>query len=291
MSISVHTNYASLVTQNTLGKTNNALTTSMERLSTGYRINSAADDAAGLQIANRLDTQTRGMNVAMRNAQDGISMMQTAEGAMDEMTNIAMRMNDLALQSSNGSNSDADKDALDAEFGALATELGEIMKNTTFGGQNLLGATTGAFATTSGVSFQIGSTSGEKLAVSVSTGLANITSALTKLTTDATGVVAGIGASGSVDEMIKLLSGDTGLINTLGSARAEFGASINRLEHTVVNLQNMTENTNAAKGRIMDTDYASEGANMSKQQMLMQSGSSILSATKMVPQLAMGMLG
>ncbi|CAE6914047.1 Flagellin is the subunit protein which polymerizes to form the filaments of bacterial flagella [Vibrio sp. B1FLJ16] len=281
MGISVHTNYASLVTQNTLSKTNNALSTSMERLSTGYRINSAADDAAGLQIANRLETQTRGMNVAMRNAQDGISMMQTAEGAMDEVTNIAMRMNDLALQANNGSNSDADKVALNAEFGALAEEMTAIMENTSFGGQALLKG--GAFSGT-GVSFQIGATTGEKLDVSLSTALNSISGLL--------GTVSGGSISGaSASAMIDALSGDTGLINTLGAARAEFGASINRLEHTVVNLQNMTENTDAAKGRIMDTDYASEGANMSKQQMLMQSGSSILSATKMVPQLAMGMLG
>ncbi len=286
MSISVHTNYASLVTQNTLGQTNNALSTSMERLSTGYRINSAADDAAGLQIANRLDTQTRGMNVAMRNAQDGISMIQTAEGAMDEMTNIAMRMNDLALQASNGSNSEADTKALNAEFSALSEELGSIMKNTSFGGQALLDSASGAFAATGGVSFQVGASVAEKLVVENDTALGAIE---TLMGTLESGSISG--AATGIDAMVTALSGEDGLINALGSARAEFGASINRLEHTVVNLQNMSENTDAAKGRIMDTDYAAEGANMSKQQMLMQSGSSILSATKMVPQLAMGMLG
>ncbi len=276
MSISVHTNFASLVTQNTLAKTNNAYTSSMEKLSTGYRINSASDDAAGLQIANRLETQTRGMSVAMRNAQDGISMMQTAEGAMDEMTNIAMRMNDLALQANNGTNSDADKTALQTEYSALATELGEIMEHTSFGGQALLEG--GGFTGT--VSFQIGATSGETLDVTNSK-IGDVGTKIDALADISTGAAAEITA----------LSGDGGLIDTLGAARAEFGASINRLEHTVVNLQNMSENTDAAKGRIMDTDYASEGANMSKQQMLMQTGSSILSATKMVPQLAMGMLG
>ncbi len=295
MSISVHTNFASLVTQNTLGQTNNAFTSSMEKLSTGYRINSAADDAAGLQIANRLDTQTRGMNVAMRNAQDGISMMQTAEGAMDEVTNIAMRMNDLALQASNGSNSDADRKALDAEFDALGKEMISIMDKTNFGGQNLFGsgATTGteeSITTMSGfaagaISFQIGSTASEKLSVDVS---GDIGLMMTALGNAASGDLTD---TANLDTVIENLSGETGLINTLGATRASFGANINRLEHTVVNLQNMSENTEASKGRIMDTDYASEGANMSKQQMLMQTGSSILSATKMVPQLAMGMLG
>ncbi|MCA0934906.1 lateral flagellin LafA [Vibrio alginolyticus] len=287
MGISVHTNYASLVTQNTLSKTNNALSTSMERLSTGYRINSAADDAAGLQIANRLETQTRGMNVAMRNAQDGISMIQTAEGAMDEVTNIAMRMNDLALQASNGSNSADDKAALNAEFGALADEMSAIMENTSFGGQKLLSKASGAFAQAGGVSFQIGATTSETLGVDAQTKLNALVDAITAMVTGANASLTGA----SVANVINALSGDNGLINALGAARADFGASINRLEHTVVNLQNMSENTDAAKGRIMDTDYASEGANMSKQQMLMQSGSSILSATKMVPQLAMGMLG
>ncbi len=281
MGISVHTNYASLVTQNTLGKTNNALSTSMERLSTGYRINSAADDAAGLQIANRLDTQTRGMNVAMRNAQDGISMMQTAEGAFDEMTNIAMRMNDLAIQSSNGSNSADDRTALEAEYTALTEELQSIMKNTSFGGQALLDGTNGAFKDGATVSFQIGATNSEKLNVT----LGNIGDV------DVSTNIGAISTAAKASSAISALSGTGGLIEALGATRAEFGANINRLEHTVVNLQNMSENTEAAKGRIMDTDYASEGANMSKQQMLMQSGSSILSATKMVPQLAMGMLG
>ena len=281
MTISVHSNYASLVTQNTLAKTNNALTTSMERLSTGFRINSASDDAAGLQIANRLEAQTRGMGVAMRNAQDGISMMQTSEGAMDEITNIALRMNDLALQGSNGSNSADDKKALQAEFKALSDEMQSIVDNTTFGGQKLLASANGFAA--GAVDFQIGATSGETLSVDASTSITAIQTALTAaaagdLETDA-------------NAAINLLSGTGGVIETLGTARAEFGANINRLEHTVVNLQNMSENTEAAKGRIMDTNYAAEGANMSKQQMLMQSGSSILSATKMVPQLAMGMLG
>lgn len=280
MSISVHSNYASLVTQNTLSKTNNALTTSMERLSTGFRINSASDDAAGLQIANRLEAQTRGMSVAMRNAQDGISMMQTAEGAMDEVTNIALRMNDLALQASNGSNSADDLTALDAEYSALSTEMQSIIDNTTFGGQALLAG--GGFQA-GAVTFQVGATSSETLAVDVSTSIGTLQTALT--------AAAAGDLTSAASAAIDLLSGTGGVIETLGATRAQFGANVNRLEHTVVNLQNMSENTASAKGRIMDTDYASEGANMSKQQMLMQSGSSILSATKMVPQLAMGMLG
>ncbi len=277
MAISLHTNYANLVTQNTLNSTNNALSTSMERLSTGYRVNSAADDAAGLQIANRLELQSRGMSVASRNSQDAISMMQTAESAMDEMTNIAYRMNDLATQAANGSNTAEDRAAIDAEYGALKGQLADMTANTNFGGQNLLSGS-GVFSAS--VDFQTGSTSAEITSVDVSTQLGSLNSAL--------------GGFGSITdaatakaEMDKLAD----FINTVGESRAAFGAQINNLEHNINNLANMTENLEASKGRIMDTDFASESGNMSKNQMLMQSGAQMLSATKTIPQLAMSMLG
>src|SRR5690606_16830326 len=153
MSLSIHTNFASLVTQNTLNKNNGLLSTAMQRLGTGLRVNSAADDAAGLQIANRLTAQTRGMAVAQRNAQDAISMLQTADGALDEISSIACRMKDLALQGANGTNKDDDRAALDAEFAELSAEITRIMEKTTSGGEALLeGGTLGNAA----VTFQIG---------------------------------------------------------------------------------------------------------------------------------------
>ncbi len=289
MAISLHTNYANLVTQNTLNSTNNALSTSMERLSTGYRVNSAADDAAGLQIANRLELQSRGMSVASRNSQDAISMMQTAESSMDEMTNIAYRMNDLATQAANGSNTDEDKVALQAEFDALAGQLSEITNNTNFGGQKLLaqGSTgaagsTGVFSLAAGVVFQTGSTTSETTTVNVATELGKLITGLGTISAGASFV-----NGGAASAMTALDS----LINTVGAARAAFGAQINNLEHNINNLANMTENLEASKGRIMDTDFASESGNMSKNQMLMQSGAQMLSATKTIPQLAMSMLG
>ncbi len=239
MALSMHTNYASLVTQNTLNNTNGLLNTAMERLSTGFRVNSAADDAAGLQIANRLEAQTRGMNVAMRNAQDGISMMQTAEGAMDEMTNIVYRMNDLATQSLNGSNSATDRASLDKEFQELTKELNNIVDNTKFGGQNLLkGGGFGAGA----VSFQIGSSSAETLSVDASTGIGEITTILA----DAA-ITDGVGDAAKAKAALDKISGAAGLVEKIGSSRADFGANINRLEHTMTNLGNMVENTTAAK--------------------------------------------
>ncbi|AMG00241.1 MULTISPECIES: lateral flagellin LafA [Vibrio] len=282
MALSMHTNYASLVTQNTLNNTNGLLNTAMERLSTGFRVNSAADDAAGLQIANRLEAQTRGMNVAMRNAQDGISMMQTAEGAMDEMTNIVYRMNDLATQSLNGSNSATDRASLDKEFQELTKELNNIVDNTKFGGQNLLkGGGFGAGA----VSFQIGSSSAETLSVDASTGIGEITTILA----DAA-ITDGVGDAAKAKAALDKISGAAGLVEKIGSSRADFGANINRLEHTMTNLGNMVENTTAAKGRIMDADFAAESSSMTKNQMLMQAGTTVLSQTNQLPGMAMSLL-
>ncbi|WP_045423132.1 lateral flagellin LafA [Vibrio jasicida] len=288
MALSMHTNFASLVTQNTLNNTSNLLNTSMERLSTGYRINSAADDAAGLQIATRLESQTRGMSVAMRNSQDGISMMQTAEGAMDEMTNIVYRMNDLATQASNGSVSANDRTALNEEYQQLGEELANIMDSTSFGGNKLLqdAGTFGAAA----VNFQIGTQAGEQLEVDVSTQVQAINAsigtsgALTvgDLTSEANAQTAMTALTGA--------TGDAGLLGQIGTARSALGANINRLEHTMTNLGNMVENTSAAKGRITDADFAVESSNMTKNQMLMQAGTTVLSQTNQLPGMAMSLL-
>ncbi|TON53688.1 lateral flagellin LafA [Vibrio parahaemolyticus] len=283
MALSMHTNYASLVTQNTLNSTSGLLNTAMERLSTGFRVNSASDDAAGLQIANRLEAQTRGMSVAMRNAQDGISMMQTAEGAMEEMTNITYRMNDLATQSLNGSNSDKDRAAMDAEFKQLSAELNNIMGNTSFGGQKLLAAGGGFEA--GAVTFQIGASSAETLDVDASASIKKVAATLA----DAA-ITDGIGDATKAKAALDKISDAGGLIEDIGATRAQFGANINRLEHTMTNLGNMVENTSAAKGRIMDADFAVESSNMTKNQMLMQAGTTVLSKTNQLGSMAMSLL-
>ncbi|ENM5924549.1 lateral flagellin LafA [Vibrio mimicus] len=288
MALSMHTNYASLVTQNTLNNTGNLLNTAMERLSTGYRINSAADDAAGLQISTRLESQTRGMKVAMRNAQDGISMMQTAEGAMDEMTNIIYRMKDLATQASNGSASKTDKAALNKEYQQLNDELVNIKTSTNFGGQKLFDTT--GFAA-GPVNIQIGTKAGDLLSIDVSK---EIKEGISKTIGDA-----GKYALGKIDTeagaqaaLTKLTgpTGDEGLLAQIGSVRSSFGANINRLDHTIVNLGNMVENTSAAKGRITDTDFAVETSNMTKNQLLMQAGTSVLTKTNQLPTMAISLL-
>lgn len=276
MALSMHTNYASLVTQNTLSSTNDLLTTAMERLSTGLRINSAADDAAGLVISSRLEAQVRGMTVAKRNSQDAISMMQTADGALEELTNIAYRMKDLATQSANDTNGQNERDALQAEYLELHNEMDRILNFTTYGaGETLLVG--GKLA--SNLTFQIGASKTETLAFDMTTELGNIdTSTIGSIGTNATDSNTEIGV---IDD----------LFNAINTARAKLGANINRLEHTINNLSSISENTSAAKGRITDADYAVETSNMTKNQMLVQAGTKVLQNTNQMPSLAMSLLG
>ena len=288
MALSMHTNYASLVTQNTLSNTSNLLNTAMERLSTGYRVNSAADDAAGLQIATRLDAQTRGMSVAMRNSQDGISMMQTAEGAFDEMTNIVYRMNDLATQASNGTVSANDRTALDAEFQQLGEELANVMASTSFGGQDIL-TDAGSFGAAA-VNFQIGTQAGDQLAVDVSTEVQAVNATIGTSGSLALGDLTSAANAQTALNTLTGANGEAGLLKEIGDARSALGANINRLDHTITNLGNMVENVSAAKGRIVDADFAVESSSMTKNQMLMQAGTTVLSQTNQLPGMAMSLL-
>ncbi|MBZ6067081.1 lateral flagellin LafA [Aeromonas schubertii] len=275
MGLSIHTNYASLVTQNQLNSTNKMLGTAMQRLGTGLRINSAADDAAGLQMATRLQAQSNGQKVGMRNAQDAMSMMQTAEGAMDEMTNIVQRMKDLATQGANGTATSADRAAMGSEMKELANELKNITDNTTFGGASLLKDGAGKFES-GAVKFQIGGTAAESLDVNVSANVKTVNTAVkTAIDTDLKdfGDATKVTQTGMQDQIAKM---DT-LLSNIGNVRSSFGANINRLEHTVTNLANMKENTDMANGRIMDADFAAETTSMTKNQMLMQAGMSVLS--------------
>ena len=291
MALTIHTNYSSLVTQTNLNKTNNSLATNQQRLGTGLRINSAADDAAGLQIATRLNAQSKGMAVALRNVNDASSLLQTSDGAFSEMTDIMQRMKDLATQSANGTNSADDRNAMQAEYDQLGKELGNIMENTTFAGEKLFGkdGTTGKFG--SAVSFQIGATSAETLELNVSgktetlgTELGNLSSNYATSGAAGSEITTSGGANDKIDELASALA-------KVGELRGEFGANINRLNHTSNNLANMKDNTEMARGRIMDADFASESAMMSKNSMLMQSGISMLKQTGQMPSMVMSLLG
>lgn len=276
--LSLHTNAASLFTKSNLNANQSGLSTSMTRLGTGLRINSAMDDAAGLQIATRLDAQSRGMSVAMRNTQNATSMMQTAEGALNEVSNITLRMKDLATQAADGASSAADRTAMETEFNALALEVDNIVGNTKFGGEKLLDTTAG-FGKTGGVTFQIGADGAEKYAFDVSTKLATM-----KTATDAL-------KGGDLDAAANAAIGlaDTAL-KAISDVRSDLGAGANRLQHVYNNLANVNNNTLMAKGRIMDTDYASESASMTSKQMLMQAGTSMLKQSGSMSQLAMSLL-
>ncbi|MCL1073469.1 flagellin [Shewanella dokdonensis] len=266
MSLSIQSNAASLSIQNQLNRTNSALSTALERLGSGYRINSAKDDAAGLQIANRLNAQATGQKAAIYNANNAQSMMQTAEGAFDEMTNIADRMKELATQAANGTNSSAEYTAMNSEYSALSSELTSIMDNTSFGADTKL-LTGGKFA--SAVKFQVGASTAETLSVDISGQLTAITGAIG---TNLTGLANQGDSSTSMGEI------DT-LINAIGAARSALGANMNRLDHTVNNVTNMKQNTEAAASNLMDADYAAETSAMTKQQLLMNSGVSVLSVS------------
>jgi flagellin len=278
MALSIHTNYSSLITQTNLSKTNNTLGTNQQRLGTGLRINSAADDAAGLQIATRLNAGARGMAVAIRNTNDAVSMLQTAEGAFNEATDILQRMKDLATQSANGTNTQKDRDALEAEFVELGKELNNIATNTKYAGDALLDGGTLA----ADINFQIGARSAEVMTVAIAD--TKIAAALTQMTTTVPGLSVAAGAVATIDAL------ETAL-DDLGATRGALGANINRLNHTANNLANMKDNTEMAKGRIMDADFASESANMTKNSMLMQSGISMLKQAGQMPSMVMGLLG
>lgn len=277
MALSIHTNYSSLITQTNLSKTNNTLGTNQQRLGTGLRINSAADDAAGLQIATRLNAGVRGMAVAIRNTNDAVSMLQTAEGAFNEATDILQRMKDLATQSANGTNTQKDRDALEAEFVELGKELNNIATNTKYAGDALLDGGTLA----ADINFQIGASSAEVMTVAIAD--TKIAAALTQMTTTVPGLSVAAGAVATIDAL------ETAL-DDLGATRGALGANINRLNHTANNLANMKDNTEMAKGRIMDADFASESANMTKNSMLMQSGISMLKQAGQMPSMVMGLL-
>nr|BAE73110.1 flagellin homolog p6 [Sphingomonas sp. A1] len=295
--LSLHTNAAALTSQNAVGSVQKQLSTSMTRLGTGYRINSAMDDAAGLQIATRLNSQTRGMAVAMRNTQNGISMMQTAEGAFNEVSDILLRMKDLATEAASDSSSSDDKKSMQSEYDALGEELANIVKNTSFGGANLFSDGTKVDGTggklSAAMTFQIGAAKSETMSVDVNAALATL--AGTKLTglsthysaaavtTAGTEITTTTSANTKIDDISKAL-------DDVGSLRASLGAASNRLDHVYNNLSNMSTNTTQARSRIMDVDYASETANMTSKQLLMQASTSMLKQSSSMSQLVLSLM-
>ncbi|MDD4456794.1 MAG: flagellin [Syntrophotalea acetylenica] len=281
MAITINTNVQSINTQRSLSKSQTALAKSMQRLSSGLRINSAKDDAAGLAISDRMSAQIRGMNQAVRNANDGISFAQTAEGALGEMTNILQRMRELSVQSANGTNSTEDRTALNAEFTELKNEIERISTDTKFNGTTLL---KGGFSGSGAAKFQIGANAGEQISVAITKidkttlGGSVASKKLSTLTVST--------AAGASQAMANL---DVAL-GQVDSVRGNLGAKQNRLESTIANLSNVSENLSAARSRIVDADIATETSEMTKMNILQQAGVSILAQANQSSQLALSLL-
>ncbi|WP_226505975.1 MULTISPECIES: flagellin domain-containing protein [Pseudomonas] len=283
MMLGVNTNVASLAVQNNLNKASDALTTSMTRLSSGLKINSAKDDAAGLQIATKETSQIRGQTVAIKNANDGISMAQTAEGALQESTSILQRMRELAVQSANDSNSSSDRVALNAEFTQMSAELTRISSSTNLNGKNLLDGSAGT------MNLQVGSNTGSAntITLTLSTSFdANTLGVGSSISITGTGGTTG---SAPANTSAAITAIDAAL-QTINSTRANLGASQNRLTSTISNLQNVNQNATAALGRIQDTDFASETANLTKQQTLQQASTAVLAQANQLPSAVLKLL-
>ncbi|SDX87905.1 flagellin [Modestobacter sp. DSM 44400] len=275
MGLSVNTNIAAMNSYRNLSVTDGQMNKSLEKLSSGFRINRAADDAAGLAISEGLRSQVGGLKVAARNAQDGISVVQTAEGALTEVTSMLQRMNDLAVQYNNGTQNADSKAALTGEFDALKTEIGRIQDNTTFNGVDLLKAAATA-------TFQVGYKGGDTIGVNLGAALdATALSAITIATTTDPTTGAVTGGSNSVQAAI----------TTVSAARAGLGAIQNRFEHTINNLNTSVENLSASESRIRDTDMAQEMTNFSRTQILTQAGTAMLAQANQSSQGILKLLG
>jgi flagellin len=303
MALFVNTNVSSLNAQRQMMNSGNALDTSFQRLSSGLRINSAKDDAAGLQISDRLTGQINGLTQGNRNANDGISLAQTAEGSLDEMTNMYQRVRTLATQASNGSNTQQDRAALQLEMRELGEEINRVAADTTFGGTNLLN---GSFS----AEFQVGADANQVISMSMTSvaagsgGTVAVNSfAVSDLAASASQIT-GVGAGAanafsnastlsftSVAEAQDVLAAVDAMIGAIDSKRAELGAVQNRFSSTIRNQTNIIENVSAARSRIRDTDFATETASLTKNQILQQASSTILSQANQRPQAALSLLG
>ncbi|MFT3858029.1 MAG: flagellin [Aquabacterium sp.] len=276
----INTNLASMNAQRNNSVSQMSLTTSMQRLSSGLRINSAKDDAAGLAIAERMNAQVRGMNVAVRNANDGISLAQTAEGALGKVSDALQRMRELAVQSRNASNSSSDKDSLNKEFAQLSSEITRVIGGTTFNGQTIIGTNAG------GKDFQIGANTTGDDTITVTTTNMNNDASITAVT----GSSVSIGSDADASAIKTVIDNIDGAIDKVNSERAMYGATQSRFDSVISNLQVSIENQTAARSRIMDADFAVETANLSRAQILQQAGSAMIAQANQLPQQVLSLL-
>ncbi len=283
----VNTNVNASIAQNALARNERAMNTAMERLSTGQRINSASDDAAGLAIGSRMTSQIRGLETGIRNANDAISMINTADGALIEVTNMLQRMRELALQASNGTTTSADRNYLSSEYANLLSEIDRIAENTQWNGMTVLNHTTAA---SSEFKYQVGANGGQTIAVNFG-----------DFTNSGSGVFAGL-ATGSHANLVaattaSAITGGTSAVNLIDTAitavnsqRATFGAAVNQLTYAVDNLSNVKVNAEASRSRIMDADYAAETSELARTQIISQAGTAMLAQANQLPQTVLSLL-
>ena len=299
----INTNVAATITSNALAKNERAMGQAMERLSTGQRINSAADDAAGLAISSKMTSQVRGLDQAVRNGNDAISMIQTADGALIEVSNMLQRMRELAVQAATGTNGATDKAALQTEFAALRSQIDSIATGTTWNGEKVFGQTADVAK-----GFQVGANAGQQISVTFKNfqtagGAAGATianSQFVDLNSIATvpadnmkisqidlSAAMGTADNGNPQEALYML--DAALAN-VSTERATYGAAINRLEYAVDNLANVSQNTAASRSRILDADYASESTELARTQIIQQAGTAMLAQANQQAQSVLALL-
>jgi flagellin len=276
MASTINTNVISLTAQRNQSASASSLATSMQRLSSGLRINSAKDDAAGLAIADRMNSQVKGMNVAIRNSNDAISLAQTAEGALGKITDSLQRMRELAVQSANATNTSTDRDNLQAEFGQLQAEVTRLGTDTKFNGVAVLQGGT--------QTFQVGADVGQTIDI-VGTDITSSASATASVATS-TVTISGTSATAANSAITAIDSA----LNEITKERATYGAAQNRFDSVVSNLQVSSENQSAARGRIMDADFAAETSNLSRAQILQQAGNAMIAQANQLPQQVMKLL-
>ena len=282
----INTNLLSLNAQRNTSTSQSALSVSMQRLSSGLRVNSAKDDAAGLAISERLNAQVRGSNVAIRNANDGISLAQTAEGALSKVGDSLQRMRELAVQSRNATNTSADRDSLDKEFGELAKEIQRVLGGTTFNGRAIL-ATSDAGTQT----FQVGAnvTSNDRIDVATSD-MTTATEITTVAGSDNTGTGRAVINGATVADIDTVITNIDSALTKVNSERATLGASQNRFDQVISNLQISVENQSAARSRITDADFAQETANLSRASILQQAGNAMIAQANQIPSQVLALL-
>jgi flagellin len=286
----VNTNVNASIAQAALTKNDRELSAAMQQLSTGRKINSAADNASGLAISARMTSQIRGLDQAVRNANDGVSMVQVAEGALDEIGSMLQRIRELAVQSGTGTTASADRSSLNTEFQTLVDEIDRIVDNTTFNGRNVLNAAAGGAATVSKVAFQVGAGTKQTISLTFGNFLQTGASGTFKSLASATLTLSAATTTLGITNASKVMVVTDLAIERVSKQRATFGAITNRLEHAIDNLTNVKTNTEASRSRILDTDYAESTSELARTQIIQQAGTAMLAQANALPATVLALL-